>query len=153
MTPRPFKLYVHRPVKRVIYRTLPPDSTRFKLRLNMDHLREYLYSDKNKFDFLEDTFENYSSEMLLNGSGINNNNSINNNDIIEDDPNDHLLLSSKRNKRNNNSNNAKASVNEAHSAVSNTTSNAKNIALNVEFKSNFGNLDEVIFDGEEMDFN
>ena len=89
--------------------------------------------------------------MLLNGSGINNNNSINNNDIIEDDPNDHLLLSSKRNKRNNN--NTNASVNEARSAVSNTTSNAKNIALNVELKSNFGNLDEVIFDGEEMDFN
>ena len=151
MTPRPFKLYVHRPVKRVVYRTLPPDSTIFKSRLNMDHLREYLYSDKNKFDFLEDTFENYSSEMLLNGSGINNNNSINNNDIIEDDPNDHLLLSSKRNKRNNN--NTNASVNEARSAISNTTSNARNIALNVELKSNFGNLDEVIFDGEEMDFN
>ena len=82
MTLRTFKLYVHRPVKRVVYRTLPPDSTRrFKLRLNMDHLKEYLYSDKNKFDFLEDTFDNYSSEMLLNredpiGSSLFNNISL-----------------------------------------------------------------------------
>ena len=129
-------------------------SSQFKLRLNVGHLKEYLDSNKNKFDFLDDTFDKYNSETLFN----NNENKEEGNEKkarleFENDPNEDLYITKEESSCNKHKKKKSPASIEIRAAISRSTSSAKTMALSIRHKEDFGNLDEVVFDGEEMDFN
>ena len=131
-------------------------SSHFKLKLNVGHLKKYLDSNQNKFDFLDDTFEKYNNETLFNNDNNDNNNKEKSNEkkprnVL--DTNEDLYIAEDESSYNKHKKKKSPASIEARVAISSSTSSAKSMALNIRHKENFGNLDEVIFDGEEMDFN